>query len=167
MPRIYVPACSTGAATCTSNTGLVAKDPLTGATVSSGFIGDYVPNSGNPTSGMQVLGVNGVPLAPYHQWRPLAADRASALPTTLLAMARRRSAAAWGMFYNRLDGNEYYTGHELSGQPPIAYQQTVSNLSFAQIAAQNTGAPPSLSSLSIAPYRSDLSGLPMFRGTRS
>ena len=52
------------------------------------------------------------------------------------------------MFYNRLDGNQVYTS---SGQSPIAYQVSVSNVSLAQIAAQNTGAPPSLASLSTAP----------------
>jgi len=147
MSRIYVPACSNGAATCTSNTGLVAKDPATGATVSSGFIGDFVPNSGDPTSGMQVLGVNGVPLAPYHQ-KPLVVAPRIGFAYDVMGDGKTAIRGGWGMFFNRLDGNEYYV---LSGQPPMAYQQTVSNLSFAQIAAQNTGAAPSLSSLSVAP----------------
>jgi hypothetical protein len=151
MSRIYVPACSNGAATCTSNTGLVAKDPLTGATVSSGFIGDYVPNSGDPASGMQLLGLNGVPLAPYNQKALVAAPRIG-FAYDVMGDGKTAIRGGWGMFFNRLDGNEYYNGStNLSGQPPIAYQQTVSNLSFAQIAAQNTGAPPSFSSLSVAP----------------
>ena len=147
MSRIYVPACSNGAATCTSNNGLVAKDPGSGATTSSGFIGDFVPNSGNPTSGMQVLGVNGVPLAPYHQ-KPLVAAPRVGFAYDVTGDGKTAVRGGWGLFFNRLDGNEYYN---LSGQPPIAYQQTVSNLSFAQIAAQDMGAPPSLSSLSVAP----------------
>jgi hypothetical protein len=49
----------------------------------------------------------------------------------------------WGIFYNRLDGNQYYG---LSGQAPIAYNVGVSNLTLAQIAAANTGRVPSLSS---------------------
>jgi hypothetical protein len=49
----------------------------------------------------------------------------------------------WGIFYNRLDGNQYYG---LSGQAPEAYQVTVTNLTLNQIAAANTGTVPSLSS---------------------
>ncbi len=64
--RLYVPACSTGT-TCTSGNGLVAKDPGTGATVSSSYIGDLVPNSGVPASGEFTLGVNGVSEDTYHQ----------------------------------------------------------------------------------------------------
>jgi len=54
----------------------------------------------------------------------------------------------FGMFYNRLDGNQVYTS---SGQSPLAYQVSVSNVTLASIAAQNTGKPPSLASLSTAP----------------
>jgi hypothetical protein len=147
MPRIYVPACSTGVATCTSNTGLVAKDPLTGATTSSGFIGDYIPNTGNPTDGLQVLGVGNVPLAPYNT-KPLVAAPRIGFAYDVLGDGKTALRGGWGMFYNRLDGNQYYG---LSGQPPTAYPVTVTNLSLSQIAAQNTGAPPSLSTLSIAP----------------
>jgi outer membrane receptor protein involved in Fe transport len=147
IPRIYVPYCSTGAATCTSSNGLVAKDPGSGATVSSGFIGDYVPNTGNPTDGLQVLGVNGVPLAPYHQ-APIAAAPRIGFAYDLTGDGKTALRGGWGMFFNRLDGNQYYG---LSGQPPTAYPVTVNTLTLSQIAAQNTGAPPSLSSLSIAP----------------
>ena len=119
----------------------------TGATTSSGFIGDYVPNSGNPTDGLQVLGVGGVPLAPYSQ-KPIAAAPRIGFAYDVFGDGKTALRGGWGMFYNRLDGNQYYG---LSGQPPTAYPVTVSTLSLSQIAAQNTGAPPSLSSLSIAP----------------
>jgi hypothetical protein len=147
MPRIYVPACSTGTATCTSNTGLVAKDPGTGATASSGLIGDFVPNSGNPSSGLQVLGLNGVGLAAYHQ-SPLAVGPRLGFAYDLLGDGTTAIRGGAGLFYNRLDGNQYYG---LSGQAPITYQQTVNNLNFSQIAAVDGGQAPSLSSLSIAP----------------
>src|SRR6202000_3525433 len=52
----------------------------------------------------------------------------------------------WGLFYDRLMGNDVYA---LSGQAPTSYRETVSNLTFAQIAALNNGTVPSLSSLSL------------------
>src|SRR5664280_2822990 len=115
MPRIYVPACSNGAATCTSNTGLVAKDPVTGATVISGFIGNFVPNTGNPSSGMQVLGINGISRAPYHQ-RPLVAAPRLGFSYDPWGDGKTAIRGGWGMFYNRIDGNSYYG---MSGQAPV------------------------------------------------
>jgi hypothetical protein len=147
MPRIYVPGCSNGLTTCTSSTGLVAKDPGTGATASSGLIGDFVPNTGDPTSGLQVLGVGGVPLAPYHM-APLALGPRIGFAYDLFGNGTTALRGGAGLFYNRLDGNQYYG---LSGQAPTTYQQTVNNVTFAQIATLDGGAPPSLSSLSIAP----------------
>jgi hypothetical protein len=148
MPRIYVPACSNGAATCTSAAnGLVAKDPLTGATASNGLVGDFVPNSGNPTSGMQVLRTNGAPNALYSM-SPLALGPRLGFAYDVFGDGTTAIRGGFGMFYNRLDGNQVYTS---SGQAPLAYNVSVSNVSLAQIAAQNTGAPPSLASLSTAP----------------
>ncbi len=148
MPRIYVPACSTGAATCTSAAnGLVAKDPLTGATVSNGFVGSFVPNSGNPTSGMTVLRQNGAPDALYSQ-SPVALGPRIGFAYDVFGNGTTAIRGGFGMFYNRLDGNQVYSS---SGQQPLVYNVSVSNLSFAQIQAQNTGAPPSLASLTVAP----------------
>ena len=148
MPRIYAPACLNGAKTCTSAAnGLVAKDPLTGDTVSSGFVGSFVPNSGNPTSGMTVLRQNGAPDALYRQ-SPLALGPRFGFAYDLFGDGTTAIRGGFGMFYNRLDGNQVYSS---SGQQPLVYNVSVSNVSLAQIQAQNTGAPPTLASLTVAP----------------
>ena len=148
MPRLYRPFCLNGARTCTSAAnGLMAGDPLTGATTSSGFIGDFVPNSGDPTAGMVVLRKNGAPNALYSQ-SPIALGPRLGFAYDGFGDGKTALRGGFGMFYNRLDGNQVYSS---SGQSPLAYQVSVSNVSLAQIAAQNTGAPPSLSSLSTAP----------------
>ena len=141
--RLYVPACS-AAPPCSAGHGLVAKDPATGATVSSSYIGDLVPNSGNPATGLQVLGgPAGTNEAPYHQKALVAAPRVG-YSYDLFGDGKTALRGGWGMFYNRLDGNQYYG---LSGQPPIAYNVGVTTLTLAQIAAQNSGTAPTLGSL--------------------
>lgn len=145
--RVYQPACANGAVpTCTGN-NLVARDPLTGATVASGFIGDYVPNSGNPATGLQTLGVNGVSSNPYTQ-AAIAYGPRLGFAYDVMGDGKTAIRGGWGLFYNRLDGNQVYG---MSGQAPSTYQQTVNNLTFAQIAANNTGAAPSFTNLSVAP----------------
>ena len=59
MPRIYIPGTSGGKR--------VAIDPRNGTVAPVAYIGLYVPNSGNPAYGMQLLGANGNPTEAYHQ----------------------------------------------------------------------------------------------------
>ncbi len=143
--RLYVPFCSNGAPTCSANNGLVARDPLTGATASSSYIGDLIPNSGVP-------GIRREAVCPWRSGR----SAGSSLPSGSALVAAPRIGFAydllgdgktafrggWGIFYNRLDGNQYYP---LSGQAPTSYSVGVSTLTLAQVAAQNNGTVPSIS----------------------
>jgi Carboxypeptidase regulatory-like domain len=138
--RLYVPFCSNGAATCTASNTLVARDPVTGATVGSGFIGDLIPNSGVPASGEFTLGVNGVSEDTYHQQALVFAPRIG-FAYDLMGDGKTAIRGGWGIFYNRLDGNQYYP---LSAQAPASYNVGVSALSFAQLAADNNGTVPSI-----------------------
>src|ERR1039457_4847857 len=96
---------------------------------------------------MQVLRLNGAPNALYHQ-SPLVLAPRLGFAYDVMGDGKTAIRGGFGMFYNRLDGNQVYSS---SGQSPIAYQVSASNVTFAQIAAQNTGAPPSLASMSTAP----------------
>ena len=146
MGRIYAPYCLNGTFPCTGS-NYVGRDPGTGATVSSGSIGNYVPGSGSSTSGLQVLGVSGNPQYAYHQPLFGYAPRLG-FAYDLTGDGKTALRGGWGMFYNRLDGDA--SVHPLSGQAPVVYTQTVTNTTFDAIAALNKG-PLDVNTLSVAP----------------
>lgn len=122
-PRIYIPGTSAGKR--------VAIDPANGTVAPVAYIGLYVPSSGNPGDGLALLGKDGVPLAPYDQ-SPLALAPRFGFAYDLTGDGKTALRGGFGIFYNRLDGNQVYA---LSGQAPYAYAPQVNYTTFAQIAS--------------------------------
>jgi len=122
-PRIYVPGTSGGKR--------VAIDPGNGAVAPVAYIGLYVPGSGNPADGFQLMGQNGAPTNTYNISAVNAAPRVG-FAYDLSGDGKTALRGGFGVFYNRLDGNQVYA---LAGQPPYGYTPQVNYTTLPQIAS--------------------------------
>ena len=131
VSAIYSPSCLNGVNPC-SGSNRVAVNPLTHATYPVSYIGLFVPGSGNPANGMVVDGLNGASIDTYTN-RYIAPAARIGFAFDVFGDGKTALRGGWGMFYDRLDGNQVYS---MSGQPPVGYQPTayygnISNLSTA------------------------------------
>ncbi|HUI57627.1 MAG TPA: carboxypeptidase-like regulatory domain-containing protein [Bryobacteraceae bacterium] len=134
-PRIYIPG--------TSNGKRVAIDPGTGAVAPVAYIGLYVPNSGNPADGLGINGLNGASANTYNISYMRPAPRFG-FALDLTGDGKTALRGGYGIFFNRLDGNQVYN---LSGLPPYAYTPQI-NYTTDTLISQSGGnliyGPPTL-----------------------
>ena len=143
LVALYQPFCSNNAASCTGTTR-VARNPLTGATLPSAFIGTEVPGFGNRFNGAVQAGTNGVPAGMMNsrgvQWAPRFGFSWAPFGANSKTVVR----GGGGVSYSRVSGQGFF--NELSNPPNLVeaslYYGNVNDLNGStplQAVGQSTG----------------------------
>jgi hypothetical protein len=137
---LFQPYCSNGASTC-SGTARVARNPITGATLPSAFIGTEVPGVGNRFNGATQAGTSGLPVGMINsrgiQWAPRVGFSWSVHDKMVI-----RGGA--GVSYSRIQGQSIF--NQLPNPPSLVeaslYYGNISDLNGStplQPVGQSTG----------------------------
>ena len=137
---LYVPACTvTTGGSCGTKAGqnggtVQSQDPNTLALGPAAYIGAFLPGV-NTADGLQVPGTNGLSADPYTNKSLVVAPRIG-FAYDVYGNGKTAIRGGFGVFYNRLDGNQVYN---MSGQAPTSYTYSVSQSSLATLAAAPAG----------------------------
>jgi hypothetical protein len=128
---LYQPYCANGATSCTG-ANRVARNPVTGVTLPSNFIGTEVPGIGNQFNGATAAGTNGIPKGLMNsrgvQWAPRLGFSWSPNPKTVV-----RGGA--GVSYTRVTGQGVF--NQLSNPPSLVESQ----LNYGNVNGLNSSTP--------------------------
>jgi hypothetical protein len=128
---LYQPYCSNGAASCSGSVS-VARNPLTGQTLPSAYVGTEVPGVGNNLNGLAQVGTSGVP-------RGLMATRPPQLDPRLgfswSPMAKTVVRGGGGIFSTRVELDEILNSVNV---PPVVYS---SQLNYGNVSSVAAGTP--------------------------